>query len=200
MEQRSIGEMKKYPTLMALAMIFLFILTFSAEAGKVYTWTDEHGNLHITNTPPPKNANIKEVLPYQQKTSDDIQSEKQVQKKEKEEDLKATQTQQIEEAQRKLRQADERAKEAVAKAEQIYQDNNAYIGRLGSTKEKRKQFKKRIQRLKDEAELAQKVANEAIEDARQAAEALKELEEEIAKANQQPQTKTTQPAQANNRE
>ena len=56
--------MKKYPILMALAIIFTFVLTFSIDAGQVYTWTDEHGNLHITNSPPPKNAKIKE-LPVQ---------------------------------------------------------------------------------------------------------------------------------------
>ena len=192
--------MKKYPLPMALAMVFLFILTFSAEAGKVYTWTDEHGNLHITNTPPPKQAKIKEVLPYQQKTGDEKQSDKQLQKKEKLEDLKAAQEQQIEDAKRKLRQADERAKAAVVKAEQITRDNNAYIERLASTKEKRKQFRKKIQRLKDEAVLAQEVANNAIEDARQAAKALQELEEEIAKGSQKPQNKTAPSPTANKQE
>ena len=179
--------MEKYPILIALAIIFTFVLTFNVDAGQVYTWTDEHGNLHITNSPPPKNAKIKAVLPYQQKTDDEIQSEKQLQKKENLEDLKAAQDQQIEEAKRKARQADERAKEAVARAEQITRDNNDYIKRLGSTREKRKQFKKKMQRLKQEAELAQDVANNAIEEARQAAEAVQKLEEEIAKANQQPQ-------------
>ena len=53
---------------------------------------------------------------YQQKTYDDIESEKQLQQKEKAEDLKAAQEQRFEEAERKLRQADERAKAAVAKA------------------------------------------------------------------------------------
>jgi chromosome segregation ATPase len=183
-----------------LAVILLFLLTFSAQAGKVYTWTDEHGNLHITNTPPPKQAKIKEVLPYQQKTGAEKQSDKQLQKKEKLEDLKAAREEQIEDAKRKLRQADERAKAAVAKAEQITRDNNAYIERLASTKEKRKQFRKKIQRLKDEAVLAQEVANNAIEDARQAAEALQELEEEIAKGSQKPQEKTAPSPQANKQE
>jgi hypothetical protein len=184
----------------ALAVILLFLLAFSVQAGNVYTWTDEQGNLHITNTPPPKDAKVKDVLPYQQKTDDDIRSEKQIEQKEKTEDIKADQEQQLEAAKRKLRQADERAKAAVARAEQITKNNNAYIKRLGSTKEKRKQFKKRIQRLKQEAILAQKVANQAIEDAHQAAQALQELEEEIAKANQQPRKKTPPAAQAKNQE
>ena len=59
--------MKPKRALVTLTIIFLFLLAFSAQAGKVYTWTDENGNLHITNTPPPKNAKVKDVLPYQQK-------------------------------------------------------------------------------------------------------------------------------------
>ena len=178
--------MNKHPILLALAMIFLFVLTFDAEAGRVYTWTDEHGNLHITDSPPPKSAKIKHVMQYRRKTADEKLAEKQEQKEEALEDLKEKQNQQIEEAKRKARQADERAKEAVARAEQITRDNNAYIRRLGSTKEKRKQFKKRIRRLKQEADIAQEVANAAIEEARLAFEAVKELEEKIAKENQPP--------------
>jgi chromosome segregation ATPase len=192
--------MEKKRILVALAMIFIFVLALNAEAGQVYTWTDEHGNLHITNSPPPKTAKIKEVLPYQQKSVDEIQTEKQLQKKENREDLKEKQDQQIQEARRKARDADQRAKEAVARAEQITQDNNTYIKRLGSTREKRKQFRKKIQRLKDEAVLAQEVANSAIEEARRSAEAVQELEEEIAGANQQPQKKADQPPQTKKQE
>lgn len=178
-------------------MILAFVLTLRAEAGQVYTWTDEHGNIHITDSPPPKSAKIKDVMQYQQKTVDAKHTERKEQKEEALEDLKEKQNRQIEEAKRKARQADERAKEAVARAEQITRDNNAYIKRLGSTKEKRKQFKKRIRRLKQEAETAQEVANTAIEEARLAFEAVKELEEKIAKENQPPQENKPQQNQAN---
>ena len=184
-----VSQMNKHPILLALAMIFLFVLTFDAEAGQVYTWTDEHGNLHITDSPPPKSAKIKDVIQYQQKSVDEKRAERKEQQEEALEDLKEQQNRQIEEAKRKARQADERAQEAAARAEQITRDNNAYIKRLGSTKDKRKQFKKRIRRLKQEAETAQEVANAAIEEARLAFEAVKELEEKIAKENQPPQEK-----------
>ena len=192
--------MEKERIIVALAIIFLFMLTLKAEAGQVYTWTDEHGNLHITDSPPPQSAKIKDVMQYQRKTADEKLAEKQEQEQEALEDLKEKQNQQIEEAKRKARQADERAKEAVARAEQITRDNNAYIRRLGSTKEKRKQFKKRIRRLKQEAETAQEVANVAIEEARLAFDAVKELEEKIAKENQPPQENKPQQPQANIRE
>ena len=192
--------MKKHSLLIALAIILAFALTFRAEAGQVYTWTDEHGNLHITDTPPPERAKIKDVMQYQQRSVDEKRVEKKEQKEEALEDLKEKQNQQIEEAKRRAQQADERAKEAVARAEQITRDNNAYIRRLGSTKEKRKQFKKRIRRLKQEAEAAQEVANAAIEEARLAFEAVKELEEKIAKENQPPQENNPQQPQAKTQE
>lgn len=192
--------MKLKRNLAALAITFAFVLTLGAQAGQVYTWTDEQGNLHITDSPPPKNAKIKDVVTYQQKAVDEERTEKQLQKEEQPQDLKVKQNQLIEEAKRKARQADTRAKEAVARAEQITRNNNAYIKRLGSTREKRKQFKKRIERLKQEAVLAQDVANAAIEDARRAFEAVRELEEKIAKENQQPQKKTPPPSQAKKQE
>ena len=189
--------MKKFSIAITLAAIFAFPLTFNAEAGQVYTWTDEHGNLHITDSPPPKSAKIKEVMQYQQESVDEKGVERKEQKEEALEDLKEKQNQQIEEARRKARQADERAKEAVARAKQITRDNNAYIKRLGSTREKRKQFKKRIRRLKKEAETAQEVANAAIREARLAFEAVKDLEEKIAQENQPPQENKPQQPQAN---
>lgn len=189
--------MKKFSIAMTLAAIFAILLTFNAEAGQVYTWTDEHGNIHITDSPPPKSAKIKDVMQYQQKSVDEKRPERKEQKEVALEDLKEKQNRQIEEAKRKARQADERAKEAVDRAEQITRDNNAYIKRLGSTKEKRKQFKKRIRRLKQEAETAQEVANAAIEEARLAFESVKNLEEKIAKENQPPQENKPQQTQAN---
>ena len=184
--------MGKKLILVALAVIFAFVPTLRAETGQVYTWTDENGNLHITNSPPPKNAQISDVMSYQQRSESSGPTQKQLQKEEELEDLKEKQNQQIEEAKRKAREADKRAKEAVARAEQVTKNNNAYIRRLGSTDDKRRQFKDRIQRLKEEAVLAQDVANSAIEDARRASDAVKELEEKFAKENQQLQKKTSQ--------
>jgi FtsZ-interacting cell division protein ZipA len=172
---------------LAIAIILLCGWTSNVEAGQVYTWTDADGNLHITNSPPPKNATIKEVTPYTEKTREDIRQDQRLQEQEAIEDLQEKQEQQIEEAKREARQADQAAKQAVGRANKITQDNNAYIRRLGSTKEKRKQFRKKIQRLKQEAEAAQAQANAAIAEARQAAEAVQKLEEETAQANQQPQ-------------
>jgi hypothetical protein len=148
----------------------------------VYTWTDENGRLHITDTPPPQSANIKEVMPYKKKTAEEIQDRQERQEQEKVEDLKEKKAQEIEEAKRKARQADQRAQESIARAQKITSDAEAYVRRLSSTKEKRKQFRKKILKIKQQTEATQAEAKAVLEQARQAAEAVQQLEEEAAAA------------------
>ena len=57
-------------------VILSFVVTAELAADKVYTWTDEKGNLHITQDPPPKKAKIKETMDYQpQPAKADLESE-----------------------------------------------------------------------------------------------------------------------------
>ena len=53
--------------------MLLFFVTAELSADKLYTWTDEKGNLHITEHPPPKNAKTKDVMTYQPQTEAQIQ-------------------------------------------------------------------------------------------------------------------------------
>ena len=155
-------------------------------AGQVYTWTDENGNLHVTDTPPPPKSKIKDTLEYQEKTAAEIQE---LQNRKKRRDQKREQEAEInrvEEAKKRAREADIAAQEAAEQADQITQEVEVYVRRLGSTKEKRKQFRKRIQREIQRAEAAQARARQAVEDARQAAEEARQIEEELN--NQQAQT------------
>ena len=48
-----------------IVVILSFFMTAELTADKVYTWTDENGNLHITQDPPPKKARLKETMDYQ---------------------------------------------------------------------------------------------------------------------------------------
>ena len=56
-----------------ISLLLLFFVTADLSADKLYTWTDEKGNLHITETPPPKNAKTKDVTTYQPQTEAQIQ-------------------------------------------------------------------------------------------------------------------------------
>ena len=51
--------------LTGICIILSLCLTANIAADTVYTWTDEKGNLHITQEPPPKRAKIKETMDYQ---------------------------------------------------------------------------------------------------------------------------------------
>ena len=53
------------------SIIGILLVGFSGSgliAGQVYTWTDENGNLHVTDTPPPPKSRLKDTLEYQEKT------------------------------------------------------------------------------------------------------------------------------------
>ena len=59
--------------LMGIFLMLLFFVTVDLSADKLYTWTDEKGNLHITETPPPKTARTKDVMSYKPRTAAQIQ-------------------------------------------------------------------------------------------------------------------------------
>jgi hypothetical protein len=59
--------------LMGIFLMLLFFVTVNLSADKLYTWTDEKGNLHITETPPPKTARTKDVMSYKPRTAAQIQ-------------------------------------------------------------------------------------------------------------------------------
>ena len=174
--------------LITIACILLVgFLNSSLIAGEVYTWTDENGNLHVTDTPPPPKSKIKDTLEYQEKTTAEIQDLQNRKKKRAEEWEQEKRTGSVEEAKRQARQADKRAKEAVKHAEQITNDAEIYIRRLSSTRDKRKQFRKKIQRETQRAQAAQDRARKAIEDAAQAAEEARLAEEELKAQEKQTQ-------------
>ncbi len=59
--------------LTGITLIALFLANAELSADKLYTWTDEKGNLHITEHPPPKAARTKDVMTYQPQTEAQIQ-------------------------------------------------------------------------------------------------------------------------------
>ena len=158
--------------------LLLAAATVPADAQKLYTWTDDNGVLHITDQPPPKNARIKDVLPYREKTPQEleqIQRQAEIALQASEQEQKRRQARLAEIQARKARR---QAQQAAAKAEQEYRQNLEYIRRLSNTRDKRKQFRKKIEKLKKQTEAslaaaraAEKEAADAAAKARQQAEA-----------------------------
>jgi len=152
----------------AICMLLFGFLNSGLTAGQVYTWTDENGNLHVTDTPPPPKSKIKDTLEYQEKTAAEIQELERRQEARKKERYEESIRQQAEKATKQAAKADEDAQQAAQSAEEEYENAMRTYEKYGKTQDKRKKFKKRIRRAFDQAESAQDRASKAANDARQA--------------------------------
>ena len=148
-------------------------------AGQVYTWTDENGNLHVTDTPPPPKSKVKDTLEYQEKTVQEVQELKQRQSIRQEQKNEESVRQRADAASKRAAKADQEAREASQKAADAYENAMRTYNIYGKTKDKRKKFKKRIRRAFDEADAAQVRASEAFEYARQAQEDARATAKEV---------------------
>jgi len=151
------------------AMVFLLIFSLSSSLQaqtKIYTWTDKNGNLHMSEDPPPDDARLKDVSTYHEKTPQETEAiqlelEQRQAIRDREEQIG-----EAEAAQRRAVAAQEQAAAAAVKAEEATQNAYDTYERYGNTRDKRKQFRKRIQRSIDEADAARTEANQAIERAK----------------------------------
>ena len=105
--------------LAGMSLVFYLLVTTEISADKLYTWTDEKGNLHITDQPPPANARNMDVMTYKPQTGAQIQK---IEKDALREDVQN-------EAARQKDTLQETGKSG-AKTEQA-DDEDVYIGREG---------------------------------------------------------------------
>jgi hypothetical protein len=107
-----------------LSSIFIWISASNLPAAEIYTWTDKDGNLHITESPPPKGAKLKEVTPYSSKTETQDSDNPSPQDSE----ITDRESQEAAEAQRKAdaaaKKAREEAQEAREKAKEAQERAN----------------------------------------------------------------------------
>ena len=171
------------PLFITVGLILTLLTTLSINAQKLYTWTDENGVLHIADQPPPETDRVEDVdvVKYHEKTPQEleaIQNEKESlrRKFEKEEQIEKARQAGIE-----AREAEERARDTARQALEEYEYNNEYIRRITSTRNKRKQFRKRVDRIKAETEASQAEAKAAAEMAEEAARKARLTAEEAQK-------------------
>ena len=175
------------PLGIAVGLLFTLLATLSLNAQKLYTWTDENGVVHLADQPPPEKDRVEdvEVLRYHEKTPQELEA---IQHKKESLRRKLDREEQIEKTRRaeiKAREAEERAQEAVQKAQEEYEYNKEYIRRLTNTRNKRRKFRKRADRLKSETEVSQAEAKAAIEHAEEAAQKARTAFEEAQKDPQE---------------
>ena len=163
----------------------LSLLIFTAEApGKtLYTWTDENGITHITETPPPPKARLEDRIEYSPQSRQEIEEIRQ--------EMKQTQAvREKERIQQLAREAQREAADAAAKAEQAQTEADAAEKRLEEFKEKINNWRRyqnnrsTILDLEAQRNAAKERALQAAEDARaaqrRAEQAKKEAEEAFA--------------------
>jgi len=173
--------MKPFTILVGLHLTLLAALSLNAQ--KLYTWTDENGVVHLADQPPPEIDRVEnvEVIKYEEKTPQELEA---IQHKKENLRRKFDREEQIEKARRaeiQAREAEERAQKTMQQAQEEYEYNNEYIRRLTSTKNKRKKFRKRVDRLKAETEASLAEAKAAVEQAEEAALKARTAAEEAQK-------------------
>ena len=177
--------MIKMKTSLVIIMVFCAATVLGAERN-IYTWTDERGNLHMTDEPPPPDAKIKEVETYRDKTPQEIESIENEQERKAERRRTEDLRDEAEKARRDAAAAEKKAIAATEQAQALTREAQEYVRRFGNTPERRKQFKYKIQEKKNEALAAQDAALEARAMADQAKQKAREIRAAAEKAASQP--------------
>ncbi len=159
-------------TVLPLAVVVLAVIAahpLQAQE-KIYTWTDARGNVHMTDEPPPQTAKVKDVVEAPVPTPGErLQVEEQRLRRT---ELRGEEKQrgELEELQRRAREAEEQAREAVRRADEQTERALEYRKRFGNTPSRREQFKYRIRAEEERAEAARTEAQRAIDRAKASAE------------------------------
>jgi hypothetical protein len=155
-------------------------------AGKVYSWTDKNGVIHITNTPPPNGAEFKESVKYKDTTPQEmedyhrkrkqdrerIETEKKIEKHQKDimDRNLERKKEQVKNAEKRVKTAKkmvEKAKEKVDNAEDKLWEAKRISGERGKRKEKyAEEILKRYEGYLEIAEDNLEVAKESLRNAK----------------------------------
>jgi len=173
-------------------MKFLFIgvviaglFTASAElrAAEVYTWTDEDGNLHITQDPPPKKGKLKETMTYQpQSAAKDLE----IERRQEAADEAAGGKQKSDEllkARAEAEQARKEAEIAAAKAEEAARMAKEYIETHNRNQYMRRVYQYQMEKAADDAKAAEERAKAAEQRAIEAEKKAQVAEEQAKPAD-----------------
>jgi hypothetical protein len=140
----------------------------------LYTWTDAKGRVHITDTPPPADAKIKDVIEQTEPTPAEVRQLQDAQRRRVETRQDEQRRTETEEALRRAREADDQAQAAVQRAEEQTQQALEYRKRFGNTPSRRQEFKYKIRAEEEKAIQAQAEARRAVEQAQALSEAARQ--------------------------
>jgi hypothetical protein len=169
--------------LAGILIILSFVMTAELTADKVYTWTDENGNLHITQDPPPKKAKLKETMDYQpQPEKADLATERQ-QEIGDEATLKKQKSDEVRKARMEAEKAKKQAAIARANADEATRMAKEYIETQNRNQYEQQTYEYQMEKAVEEAKAAEEQARIAEEKAIQAEKKAKLAEEQARQAN-----------------
>jgi len=155
------------------AALVLSIMAASAAhaQNKVYTWTDAKGRVYLTDTPPPPDAKIKDMVEHTEPAPAEARPQQDIQKRRVEARQDEQRRTETEEALRRAREADDQARTAVQRAEEQTQQALDYRKRFGNTPSRRQEFKYKIRAEEEKAIQSQAEAQRVVERAQALSEA-----------------------------
>jgi hypothetical protein len=155
----------------AAVVLLLTILSPLNAQTTLYTWTDAKGRVHITDTPPPADAKIKDVVEQTEPTPAESRQLQDQQQRRVETRQDGQRRNEMEEALRRAREADDQARAAVQRAEEQTREALDYRKRFGNTPSRRQEFKYKIRAEEEKAIQSQAEAQRAVERAQALSEA-----------------------------
>jgi hypothetical protein len=150
----------------AVIVCLLTILSPLNAQTTLYTWTDAKGRVHITDTPPPADAKIKDMVEQAETAPAEARQLQNQQQRRVESRLDEQRRTEAEEALRRAREADDQARAAVQRAEEQTQQALDYRKRFGNNPSRRQEFKYKIRAEEEKAIQSQAEAQRAVERAR----------------------------------
>jgi IgA-specific serine endopeptidase len=165
-----------------ILIILSFVMAAELAADTVYTWTDENGNLHITQDPPPKKAELKESMDYQPQSAKAVLESQRRPQIGAEAELKRQKSDEVRKARAEAEKAKKAAELARAKAEEATRMAKEYSESNNRNKYMQQTYEYQME--------------EAVENAKAAEERARIAEEKAIDAGKKAKLDEEQPEQA----
>jgi len=165
--------------------LFLLCGSHTLSAQTLFTWTDEAGVVHISDSKPPEGTQIEEKLYYQKQPLKRPHEIEENRKKGQAGLEKSEAIERVEIEKRKANEAKQKAEEAFKKANQIKKETDEFIKKVKYKSRKSKSLRAKMKRRMEEAngaiaeaEQLKQLAIKAEKKAKDAESEAKKLEEE----------------------
>ena len=168
----------KISILPALLIVCLALAGVSA-AERLYTWKDAQGVTHITQTPPPDNERVRDIIKYKPRTDAEMKAIEEEKKAFRQQQDKKAAIQEAMNARRKAQEAQEQATEAEAEAQNAQEIADEFKTKASTNWRRYHRNKATMLRLEAEAEAARQRALKAKESAQSTADTAADVEKRI---------------------